>query len=290
MPLLGDHHASAGGGAVPQDGSPLFRSDAHVQFLSSSLRCSAKTSTAAGLERLVVLTMAPYSAHVYEPVVPRDCREAGPQQGLALPGPRLCAVLGRRACAAPGPAGRVWRAATLDAIPEPRVLLPRQERAPVPVGRIAAHSAGGLMARRPRSPARPPDCRSPAASCASRRRCPAHPGVPEPGHDDPDPWLGPDLPTVFERAKTAGAEDRCDAFPPIGFLADHVETLYDLDIVLREQIEALGMRVPPRARAQRLAAVHRGARRRRDRLPRAAGRAPSRAPAARHDEAAPRHG
>ena len=28
---------------------------------------------------------------------------------------------------------------------------------------------------------------------------------------------------------------------PIGFVSDHVETLYDLDIVLHEQIEALGM-------------------------------------------------
>ncbi len=28
---------------------------------------------------------------------------------------------------------------------------------------------------------------------------------------------------------------------PVGFVSDNVETLYDLDIVLREQIEGLGM-------------------------------------------------
>ena len=43
-----------------------------------------------------------------------------------------------------------------------------------------------------------------------------------------DAWLGPDLPTVFQRAKNTGA--RGVVVLPVGFLCDHVETLYDLDI------------------------------------------------------------
>ncbi|MFW5740496.1 MAG: ferrochelatase [Myxococcota bacterium] len=43
-----------------------------------------------------------------------------------------------------------------------------------------------------------------------------------------EPWLGPDLPTVFERAKNTGAEGVL--IVPVGFPAEHVETLYDLDI------------------------------------------------------------
>jgi ferrochelatase len=50
-----------------------------------------------------------------------------------------------------------------------------------------------------------------------------------------DPWLGPDLPTVFDRAKSTGA--RGVLVMPIGFLAEHVETLYDLDIEARALAE-----------------------------------------------------
>ena len=60
-----------------------------------------------------------------------------------------------------------------------------------------------------------------------------------------DPWLGPDLPTVFARAKSTGA--RSVVLLPIGFLSDHVETLYDLDIEARTLAGEAGLgfhRVP----------------------------------------------
>jgi ferrochelatase len=41
-------------------------------------------------------------------------------------------------------------------------------------------------------------------------------------------WLGPGLPAVLDEAKERG--DERVVFAPIGFLADHVEILYDLDI------------------------------------------------------------
>jgi ferrochelatase len=41
-------------------------------------------------------------------------------------------------------------------------------------------------------------------------------------------WLGPDLPATF--AALAGDGARAAVVAPIGFLADHVETLYDLDV------------------------------------------------------------
>jgi len=44
----------------------------------------------------------------------------------------------------------------------------------------------------------------------------------------PQPWLGPDLRTALEQIKSAGKTRVVVA--PIGFLADHVEILYDLDI------------------------------------------------------------
>jgi protoporphyrin/coproporphyrin ferrochelatase len=58
-------------------------------------------------------------------------------------------------------------------------------------------------------------------------------------------WLGPDLRQTFERLAQAGV--RQIALSPFGFLADHVETLYDLDIEARAWASALALgfeRVP----------------------------------------------
>lgn len=52
-------------------------------------------------------------------------------------------------------------------------------------------------------------------------------------------WLGPDLQTAFGALADAGASDVVVA--PIGFLADHTETLYDLDVEAKAQAEALGL-------------------------------------------------
>jgi ferrochelatase len=43
-----------------------------------------------------------------------------------------------------------------------------------------------------------------------------------------DAWIGPDLPATFARLVESGV--RTALIAPIGFVADHVETLYDLDI------------------------------------------------------------
>jgi protoporphyrin/coproporphyrin ferrochelatase len=52
-------------------------------------------------------------------------------------------------------------------------------------------------------------------------------------------WLGPDLATVYEQANARGATALVIA--PIGFVADHVETLYDLDIEARERATSAGL-------------------------------------------------
>lgn len=44
-------------------------------------------------------------------------------------------------------------------------------------------------------------------------------------------WLGPDLPTAFDSLIASGVRDV--VINPIGFLADHTEILYDLDIEAR---------------------------------------------------------
>ena len=54
-----------------------------------------------------------------------------------------------------------------------------------------------------------------------------------------DAWLGPDLPAAFAAVKEAGA--RAVVIAPIGFLAEHVETLYDLDVDAPRLAHAAGL-------------------------------------------------
>ena len=55
----------------------------------------------------------------------------------------------------------------------------------------------------------------------------------------PVEWMGPDLRKALEHEKARGAKRVVIA--PIGFLADHVEILYDLDIEARAWAEELGL-------------------------------------------------
>jgi ferrochelatase len=55
----------------------------------------------------------------------------------------------------------------------------------------------------------------------------------------PDPWLGPDAGLVIERLARQGC--RHVLIAPIGFVTEHVEILYDVDIVFRQQAAALGL-------------------------------------------------
>jgi ferrochelatase len=52
-------------------------------------------------------------------------------------------------------------------------------------------------------------------------------------------WLGPDLPAAFAAARALGA--RAVVVAPIGFLAEHVETLYDLDVDAPRLAQAAGL-------------------------------------------------
>lgn len=52
-------------------------------------------------------------------------------------------------------------------------------------------------------------------------------------------WLGPDLLSTFKQAKEDGIDHV--VVSPIGFLAEHIETLYDLDVEARNQCAELGL-------------------------------------------------
>lgn len=56
-----------------------------------------------------------------------------------------------------------------------------------------------------------------------------------------DPWLEPDVLEALEQERARGVEDVVLA--PIGFLCDHVEVLYDLDVEAKQRAAELGLRL-----------------------------------------------
>lgn len=54
-----------------------------------------------------------------------------------------------------------------------------------------------------------------------------------------EPWIGPTVESVIDQVAEAG--HRHVAIAPIGFLADHVEVLYDVDIAFRDYARARGL-------------------------------------------------
>ena len=54
-----------------------------------------------------------------------------------------------------------------------------------------------------------------------------------------DPWIGPDLLVEMERVAAEGV--RAVVVCPVGFVSDHLEVLYDLDIEARAKADALGI-------------------------------------------------
>ncbi|HET9332551.1 MAG TPA: ferrochelatase [Gemmatimonadota bacterium] len=54
-----------------------------------------------------------------------------------------------------------------------------------------------------------------------------------------DPWIGPDILDVIDRLADAG--ETCVVVQAIGFVADHLEILYDLDIEARRAAELRGL-------------------------------------------------
>jgi ferrochelatase len=57
----------------------------------------------------------------------------------------------------------------------------------------------------------------------------------------PEPWLGPEAGALM--TELAGQGDRAFLIVPIGFVCDHVEVLYDVDVVYRELAGRLGVRL-----------------------------------------------
>ncbi len=186
--------------------------------LSDALAQAAR----AGVKRLCVLPLAPFSVHVYAKAAERALSEGGYEMTLSAVQPF-------------GQSAEFVRAQA-DAIAP---LLSREASEQLV---LTAHSLPMAVVRGGDPYA--------ALVAATAREVAAALGVAgELAYQsqalDGGEWLGPDLPSALAEAKRRGKTRVVLA--PIGFLSDHVETLYDLDIEAQAEAARLGLtfaRVP----------------------------------------------
>ena len=180
-----------------------------------------------GIRRVVLVPLAQHSAHVYAEAAARDAEALSRERGERI---ELCAIgnWGQRPSLV---------AAFAAAIHGALARLPEEARGRTTV-LMTAHSlpravidAGDPDEREVRASAE-------AVAAALGPGAAARGGVSEPGFGG-GAWLGPDLPEVLDRV--AGQGQAHVVFAPIGFLADHVEILYDLDVEAAAWVRERGM-------------------------------------------------
>lgn len=76
-----------------------------------------------------------------------------------------------------------------------------------------------------------------------KKRFPEHPGfwAYQSAAMTKDPWLGPDASVIIDRIHAEGGQHVLVV--PVGFVCEHVEVLYDIDIEFAEQAKELGMQL-----------------------------------------------
>jgi ferrochelatase len=181
-----------------------------------------------GIQRLVLVPLAPFSVEVYGAAARRSLESVRVELGEATPELVVCEPWGTE------PAFVEAHCAAL------RAPLRIDSRDSMVV--LTAHSL-------PRAAIRAGDryqaeVEASARAIAERLGRPCELAYQSQGADGGE-WLGPALRPTFERLAQTGV--RQITLSPFGFLADHVETLYDLDIEARSWAGALDLgleRVP----------------------------------------------
>ena len=181
-----------------------------------------------GLTRLVLVPLAPFSVEVYGAAAQRSLESVRAELAEATPELVACEAWGCE------PAFIEAQCAALNA----HLRVDSRDSAVM----LTAHSLPRAAIRAgDRYQAEVEAC---ARAVAERLGRPCELAYQSQGADGGD-WLGPDLRQTFERLVQAGI--RQITLSPFGFLADHVETLFDLDIEARAWAGALGLgleRVP----------------------------------------------
>jgi ferrochelatase len=194
-------------------GLPVFLG---MRLFRPELADALKSATERGVTRLVVLPLAPFSVHVYAAAAERVRAELG------LP---LTLIAAR-----PFGQSNEFVSAQVDSI---RPLLGEAEREEL---LLTAHSlprkiieAGDPYA----------DQVAESARAIAARLGRGYELVYQSQGADGGDWLGPDLKSALAAVQARGRKRVVVA--PVGFVSDHVETLYDLDIEAKTWAQELGL-------------------------------------------------
>ena len=199
-----------------------------MRLWDPSVESALRQAAQRGLTRLVLVPLAPFSVEVYGAAARRSLESVRAELLDATPELVVCDPWGTE------PAFVEAQCAALRA----PLRIDSRESTVV----LTAHSL-------PRAAIRAGDryqaeVEASARAIAERLGRPCELAYQSQGADGGE-WLGPDLRQTFERLAQAGV--RQVTLSPFGFLADHVETLYDLDIEARAWATGLGLgfeRVP----------------------------------------------
>jgi ferrochelatase len=170
-----------------------------------------------GVTRVAAVPIAPYSVAIYDEVVAEACAAAG------------------IACVGAAPWGE--EPALVEAFAEVIAEAGTSEDATHVI--LSAHSLPRRVIAM--GDTYEAEVRKTAALVFARASVPevrAHVAFQSQGMDGGD-WLGPNLPETFARIVASGGKRVVVC--AMGFLADHTEILYDLDVEARAQAEALGL-------------------------------------------------
>lgn len=200
-------------------GAPAFVA---MRFAGPDLPSALEQARAAGITRLIVLPVAPFSVHVYAQVAEDALERCKP----------------------------AWGPTDLELVPveswgsEPRLILAHCDRIRAVLDKLAApthliltaHSLPLSVVRR--GDPYPIEVSACADAVANGLGRPCELAYQSQGADGGE-WLGPDLQQVLRLAAARG--HRSVTVAPVGFLADHVETLYDLDVEAAGFARELGL-------------------------------------------------
>lgn len=175
-----------------------------------------------GVHQVAVVPLAPWSAHVYED----DARRAVEGTGIRL---ACSAGWGQSARLGAAFAARIDETLAACSAPDRTTLLFTAHSLP-----RSSIDAGDPYEREFRA-----TIDAVVASSNRARRVHRAVAFQSQGIGSGVEWLGPDVPAALDQARARG--DAHVVFASIGFLADHVETLYDLDIEARAMAAQRGL-------------------------------------------------